>query len=216
MIGQAKESRLDSELELLKQKICTSFLGIKRDGIIIAITSCTPGEGVTTTASNLAASFSLQPETKVLLVDGNVAAGSSNRLFNGIDLIQVTSVPWESSLTKWPINQITSNLHVLSAVKTKRQPSNDSFYRGVNGELQKAAEQYQVILLDCPPIPKMFSSLHLFRMVDGVILVLEAEKVRYEVASRNIEIVTETGGQLLGCILNKRRYPIPKFVYNRL
>jgi Mrp family chromosome partitioning ATPase len=52
--------------------------------------------------------------------------------------------------------------------------------------------------------------------VDGVVLVVEADKTRWPVAQSVKERIIQHGGNVLGMVLNKRRYYIPGFIYNRL
>ena len=52
--------------------------------------------------------------------------------------------------------------------------------------------------------------------MDGVVLVLEAEKTRWQVADKARESIENHGGKVLGVVLNKRRYYIPDFIYSRI
>jgi len=49
-----------------------------------------------------------------------------------------------------------------------------------------------------------------------VVLVLAAEETRWPVAERVKDNIERSGGRVLGIALNKRRYHIPAFVYQRL
>ncbi len=53
-------------------------------------------------------------------------------------------------------------------------------------------------------------------LVDGTILVTEAERTRAPVAQRLKRAVEEGGGQVIGAILNRRRYHIPGWIYRLL
>jgi protein-tyrosine kinase len=53
-------------------------------------------------------------------------------------------------------------------------------------------------------------------LVDGTILVAEAERTRAPVARKMKRTVEEHGGKVLGAILNRRRYHIPKWIYRFL
>jgi Mrp family chromosome partitioning ATPase len=46
-------------------------------------------------------------------------------------------------------------------------------------------------------------------LVDGVILVVEADVTPVAVANRAVELIRDTGANLLGVVLNKRRDYIP-------
>jgi Mrp family chromosome partitioning ATPase len=52
--------------------------------------------------------------------------------------------------------------------------------------------------------------------VDGVVLVLEAEKTRKPVAENLKNRILQNGGNILGMVFNNRRYHIPESVYKRL
>jgi len=54
------------------------------------------------------------------------------------------------------------------------------------------------------------------RMVDGVVLVLEANSTRREVALRVTESLKAMNIPVLGAVLNNRTFPIPAAVYKRL
>lgn len=77
-------------------------------------------------------------------------------------------------------------------------------------------DRFDLVLADSPPAAQSPDGLALCNKVDGVILVLEAEKTRWPVAEKVKEDILDHGGNLLGVILNKRQYYIPHFIYKRL
>jgi len=58
--------------------------------------------------------------------------------------------------------------------------------------------------------------LGLSQKVDGIVLVVEAEKTRWPVVESVKERITRSGGKILGIVFNKRRYHIPKWIYKTL
>jgi Mrp family chromosome partitioning ATPase len=52
--------------------------------------------------------------------------------------------------------------------------------------------------------------------MDATILVVNAESTRAPVARNLRDRLTEVGGPVIGCVLNRRRYHIPGFLYRRL
>jgi Mrp family chromosome partitioning ATPase len=77
-------------------------------------------------------------------------------------------------------------------------------------------DRFDMIILDTPPATIYPDGLAMVRQVDGVILVVEAEKTRWPVALRVKEKITKNGGNLLGIVFNKRRFYIPEWLYKRL
>ena len=72
------------------------------------------------------------------------------------------------------------------------------------------------ILIDCRSLKVSAEAAVLAASVDGVVVVVEAGRTRRDEirnAQRTIEMAQ---GNFLGTILNKRRYPVPEWLYKRL
>lgn len=82
--------------------------------------------------------------------------------------------------------------------------------------LNKLRENFDLILVDSPPAIQYPDGVVLSRKMDGVVLVVEAEKTRWQVARSVRDRILMQGGKILGVILNKRRYHIPKKIYELL
>ena len=72
------------------------------------------------------------------------------------------------------------------------------------------------ILVDSPPATTSTDGLAISSKVDGVVLVVEAEKTRWPVAETVRDRIKSSGGNILGIVLNKRRYYIPEWIYKKL
>ena len=86
----------------------------------------------------------------------------------------------------------------------------------IDAFLEKLRQEFDLILINSPSAITDTNSLGLSGKVDGVILVVEAEKTRWQVVQKVKRKTLSRGANILGVVLNKRRYPIPDFVYNRL
>ena len=81
---------------------------------------------------------------------------------------------------------------------------------------QSFNEQYDFIIFDSPPVPIFSEFRILCRKVDGVVLVLNAMRTRRQAALRAKLELEDAGAKLLGVIINKRKYYIPKWLYRKL
>jgi len=81
---------------------------------------------------------------------------------------------------------------------------------------KKLKERFDLILVDSPAATVSPNGIAISRNVDGVVLVLEAEKTRWPVAESVKDKITNNGGKILGVVFNKRRYYIPEFIYKNL
>ena len=69
--------------------------------------------------------------------------------------------------------------------------------------------QSEVVFIDAAPVTLYPDARALAPLVDGVILVVEADVTPVAVANRAVELIRDTGANLLGVVLNKRRDYIP-------
>jgi len=75
---------------------------------------------------------------------------------------------------------------------------------------------FDIILVDAPPATLSPIGLNLGAAVDGVVLVVEAEKTRWQVAEKVKNSIETRGGKVLGAILNRSLYHIPRLLYDLL
>jgi Mrp family chromosome partitioning ATPase len=110
----------------------------------------------------------------------------------------------ETRLFVSPSSQnFVSDLHTLNSLLI------DDFWK-------KLRERFDLILIDSPPATISADGLALSSKVDGIVLVVEAEKTRWPVAESVKDRINRSGGKILGIVLNKRRLYIPEWVYKRL
>ena len=82
--------------------------------------------------------------------------------------------------------------------------------------LPEMKEEADWVLFDGPPVNQLDEGLALSGKVDGVVMVLQAEKTRWEVAQAAKKRLEDSGGKILGVVLNKRKFYIPKWIYKTL
>jgi len=152
----------------------------------------------------------------VLLVDANISAP---RVHDVLDL------PLSPGLGE---ALSASGPHKL-AVRRTRQSNLSVLTAGVGqaGRVYEAGDnlaalfdalkkKFDLVLFDMPATSEASSALHLFRLFDGVVLVVENERVRSVVAQKATENLRRAGANLLGVVLNKRNKHIPDWLYQRL
>jgi Mrp family chromosome partitioning ATPase len=81
---------------------------------------------------------------------------------------------------------------------------------------KKLKPRFDLILVDSPPATTSTDGLAMSSKVEGTVLVVEAEKTRWPVAENVRDRIKRSGGNILGMVLNKRKYYIPGFIYKRL
>ena len=72
------------------------------------------------------------------------------------------------------------------------------------------------ILIDCRSLHASGDAAVLASSVDGVVVVVEAGRSRRDEILNAQRTIEQAGGKFLGFVLNKRRYPVPEWLYKRL
>ena len=182
----------------------------------VGVTSCAHGEGASTVAANLAVAAAEICERPVLLIDLNTARPGLPALFGmtgdlGLrDALSCSHSPGECAR---PTR--VKNLSLLAVDPTAaHQPIalESSF---VNDMLQALRAEFDLIVLDLPTADSS-DCFALAGLLDGVLLVVESERTRCEVASRAKRRLTDAHANLLGVVLNKKPQHIPDWLYQRL
>ena len=75
--------------------------------------------------------------------------------------------------------------------------------------------RYALAVIDAPALERGIDGIALAAQVDAVLIVVEAERTRAPVVERLVELLQRAGAPIAGAILNKRRFYVPSFIYDR-
>jgi Mrp family chromosome partitioning ATPase len=177
----------------------------------IGITACASGEGVSTVAANLAIRAADVGSEPVLLIDANTRRPAQEHIFGlgpgpGWANVATSKTGFADCVTGCEVE----GLSILRA-------GVGSGSIGTMADcLQAVREQYRLIVIDLPPADELSPLWELGKQIDGVVLIIEAEKTRSGAAQRVRRQLTECHIPLLGVVLNKRRTYVPDWLYRRL
>ena len=82
--------------------------------------------------------------------------------------------------------------------------------------LHKLSADYRFVVIDGEAVYAGADSLVMSPLVDGVILVINANDTRREVAQAASQRLSLAGARLVGSVFNRRRYYMPTWLYNHL
>ncbi len=83
-------------------------------------------------------------------------------------------------------------------------------------QLERLRSDYDLVLFDAPSLSHPADLVMLAGVLDGVVIVVEAGKSRRPAVRYGVEQIAAQGGRVLGVVLNRRRFYIPAFLYQRL
>ena len=180
---------------------------------VLGISGCDRRVGVSTIAANLALRAAEMSLGKVLLIDANLnnpKQASNFKLGNNPGLADVLA-----GIDEWPAslrNGAADGLNILSAGKyrsVQRIALTPDTLKGLMNELK---EEFDLIIMDLPPIRSSGRSMLLAGQVDGAILVLNAQDTRARDAETAIETLKENRVDVVGTILNRATRTLPRWI----
>ena len=82
--------------------------------------------------------------------------------------------------------------------------------------LERMRRQFDLLILDCPSLQASTLAAELAPCVDGYLAVVGANNARKQNIEDLIAQMTVTSAPLLGYLLNRRSYPVPRWLYRLL
>ena len=169
----------------------------------LLVTSAAPGEGKTTTAANLAAVHAEQG-LRTLLIDGDLRRPSVHRNFNishatGLSNALLGEIQWRDAVQT--IEGIP-DLDVLPAGPPSRR-AGDLVGRGIVELLESATTEYDLVVLDAPPLLGFAEPLQMATAVDGVVVVARAGQTSRKSVATVLATLNRLRANVVGLVLNQ-------------
>jgi capsular exopolysaccharide synthesis family protein len=184
------------------------FAGARSGVHLIVITSPEAGEGKTTVASNLGAAFAATGR-RVLLVDADLRRPRIHKVFD-IDprpgLVEfaeaVKKTGADVEIANFTRESGVQDLLVMPSGDCKAGSSN--LFHTLRFEEVFAAlrREFDMVLVDAPPLLCVPEVRVMARMADGVVLVIRAGSTQVDEAVNAEKFINQDGANLIGIILN--------------
>lgn len=179
------------------------FLDIADRPHSIIVTSSLPGEGKSTTTINLAIALA-DSGSRVVLVDADLrrpavakymglegSVGLTTVLIGKASIADVVQ-PWGNGL-----------LHVLPSGQIPPNPSELLGSVAMSQLLKDLTEQYDLVLVDTPPLLPVTDAAILSKLTGGALLVVGAGSVHRQQLQESLGSLETVGARVLGLVLNR-------------
>ena len=141
---------------------------------VLAFTSCYPGEGVSSVVGALHESLLRNSSTRTLVIDPS-----------------------------WFFAQQAEAAGQLKSVQPPEEQAVLPGWDSQQAALDRLRQHYGAVLIDCPALSKSASALSLSPVVDGVVLVVEANRTKRDDITHAEQRLEAAGAKIVGLILNK-------------
>ncbi|MBR1377448.1 MAG: polysaccharide biosynthesis tyrosine autokinase [Bacilli bacterium] len=184
---------------------------------LINVTSTMPSEGKSEFITNIAVSFAML-DKKVLVVDCDLRKPKVHRNFGkqrgtGVSdiLLSKGALNYRSALQRFESNDVY--VDILSAGSMVSNPSELINSTGFANLLRELRDDYDLVLLDCPPISNLTDGVLVSKLADGTVYVIESNRLDYTLVSNCIDDLQSNKAFILGAILTKVDVKKEKKIY---
>ncbi len=186
-------------------RINLSFCG--QDKRVILITSSDSGEGKSRTCLNMAKAIA-ENGKKVLMIDADmrksVLAGRMDIQSDGRESFGLSH--FLSGQCEMDRIFCETNIEGLTLVFAGPVPPNPPGLLGspeFKSLVEKAREDYDLVIIDCPPLGRVIDAAVVAGIADGAIILIEVCSVSYHTVEEIKKQLELAGCEILGAVLNK-------------
>ena len=178
------------------------FANVNSKSKTMLVTSSLPGEGKSTTATNMAIALA-QAGQRVALVDADlrrpmVASYLGLEGTAGLTTALVGKADLQDLLQEWG----EDDLFVLTSGQIPPNPSEMLGSEAMSHLIQQLEKSFDVVIIDAPPLLPVTDATVLGQKVGGVVLVVGAAKLRTQDLEKSIESLELVNTNVLGVVLN--------------
>ena len=195
------KSRTSEAFRTLRTNI--QFSSLDKELRSIVVTSSGSGEGKSTVMANLAITMA-ESGKKVILVDCDLRKPSIHKKMGisnsvGLTNIIVQGVKKEECVVKTAVN----DLFVLTSGPIPPNPAELLGSKKMRAFIEELEGEYDLVLIDAPPVLAVTDAQILSTIVDGVIFVASYGEAQKNAVVDAKQLIDKVGGKILGIVFNK-------------
>ncbi len=207
---------IPKRMSFLKSKLLQRYQSDKINTIMF--TGASDKCGTSTTAVSLGTMLAKDAGYKVLLLDANIRNPKLHSVFNTKPHGGICDIIADKNCKNvYDFKRVgPAELYFVPcgniSLASKRHFDTPRFV----SFLKLAREKFDFVIMDTAPIGDYPDPQIICPKVDGVIMVINSGKTRRQVAQRVKKDIEDAGGNILGVVINRRKYYIPEWIYKRL
>lgn len=179
------------------------FANVAGQAKTVLVTSSLPGEGKSTTATNLAIAIAQAGQT-VCLVDADLRRPMVNEYLGldrsaGLTTALVGAADVNDLLQQWG----DDNLFVLASGQIPPNPSELLGSSEMKHLIQGLESAFDIVIIDAPPLLPVTDAAVLSQHVGGVLVVVGSQKLRLQDLAKSLSALDMVGSKVLGIVLNR-------------
>lgn len=208
--NKSNKSQQFDEMEVYRHlRTNIEYSSVDKKIQVINITSSQPGEGKTTTSTNLAIVSSGQ-YGRVLLVDCDMRKPQVHKRFNISNRFGLSNILAgdnvnisDSYFSKFKDKDTDGVLYVLPAGVKVPNPLELLSSEKFKDFVEFMRMRFEFIILDCPPVLSVSDCIPVSYVSDGTLFVISSKDTDKNEAKTALQQLQRNGANVLGTVLNK-------------
>lgn len=178
------------------------FAHVSHESKAVLVTSSLPGEGKTTTATNLAIALA-QAGQSVVLVDADLRRPRVDDYLGldrnaGLTTALIGAARLEDLVQRWGEN----DLFVLTSGQIPPNPSELLGSAPMKALIKSLESKFDAVIIDAPPLLPVTDAAVLAQQVGGVVLVVGSSRVKLNDLQKSIAALDMVDADVLGVVMN--------------
>jgi protein-tyrosine kinase len=210
------EERSREEMAKLVRQLFQSPSGAR----VVVLAGVEPGNGGTWMTVNCARLLAAQVRGPVCMVDANLRTPALHEQFGLSNHHGLSDLMLQGGSVRNYVQRLegTRNLWLLSCGSQTTAETSSLLLNqeALRARIQELRAGFEYVLIDAPSLSQCGDAVVLGQAADGVALVIAEQDTRKESARHAVEELNKANVRVLGAVLNKRTFPIPKKLYDRV
>jgi capsular exopolysaccharide synthesis family protein len=196
-----QQSVASEALRLIRTNL--EFISTDNKGKVIVVSSTVPGEGKTTTATNLAGVFGMS-DKKCIVISLDMRRPMLHRVFALTNKVGMSTVLSKNSELKdviWEHKRI-ENLDIITSGPIPPNPSELMQSGKLDNLINELRESYDYIIIDAPPMGSITDAIILMKLADISLVVFRSEFSEKDFVRSLEDVVSSYKIENVGLVLN--------------
>lgn len=178
------------------------FANVSSESKTMLVTSSLPGEGKSTTATNMAIAMA-QAGQRVVLVDADLRRPTVAQYLGlegnlGLTTALLGSTSIDDLIQPWGENE----MYVMASGQIPPNPSEILGSAAMSRLIGQLEDIFDVVIIDAPPLIPVTDAAVLSQKVGGVVVVVGAGKTKKQDLEKSLESLKLVNARVLGAVLN--------------
>lgn len=185
-----------------------AFYALEKEMKTILVTSAQAGDGKSFISANLAVAYA-QENKKVLIIDCDLRRGRQHEIFEIMNSPRggysnlILKYKEGTKIKKFIVSTSNKNIDLLPTGPTPPNPVELLGTENNKKLLEELKKEYDVIILDCPPVLGLSDTLIMTKYSDANIIVASNKKTKFENLERAKKAFDQVNAKITGVIINR-------------